>query len=185
MLLLFSMADSNPKFILYVRKFLKNPLLARKQASIELIHPELGGVDKAAIKAKLAKVMKTKEECINIFGLKAKFGGGRSSGFALIYDSVDARKRYDSKTGLNRVSRLPFCAPAGLPNLRHSFWRALASARFSIPVLSFKTNKRALFNILICVGPRGSQHRETQEAHSQGQEGDQGPPKARQGHRQG
>jgi hypothetical protein len=28
-LLLFSMADS--KFILYVRKFLKNPLLARKQ----------------------------------------------------------------------------------------------------------------------------------------------------------
>lgn len=29
-LLLFSMADT--KFILYVRKFLKNPLLARKQA---------------------------------------------------------------------------------------------------------------------------------------------------------
>ena len=96
------MADS--KFILYVRKFLKNPLLARKQASIELIHPNEAGVDKASIKAKLAKVMKTKEECINIFGLKAKFGGGRSSGFALIYDSVDARKRYDSKTAIKRVS---------------------------------------------------------------------------------
>ena len=101
-LLLFSMADS--KFILYVRKFLKNPLLARKQASIELIHPNEAGVDKASIKAKLAKVLKTKEECINIFGLKAKFGGGRSSGFALIYDSVDARKRYDSKSALKRVS---------------------------------------------------------------------------------
>ena len=37
-LLLFSMADS--KFILYVRKFLKNPLLARKQM-VSLTHSTL------------------------------------------------------------------------------------------------------------------------------------------------
>ena len=35
-LLLFSMAD---KFILYVRKFLKNPLLARKQVVSTLMFP--------------------------------------------------------------------------------------------------------------------------------------------------
>jgi hypothetical protein len=64
----------------------------------------MAGVSKADIKSKLAKVMKTKEECINIYGLKNKFGGGRSSGFALIYDSVDARKKYDTKTSLRRVS---------------------------------------------------------------------------------
>jgi small subunit ribosomal protein S24e len=69
-----------------------------------LIHPELANVSKAAIKAKLAQLLKAKEETISIFGLKTKFGGGRSTGFALIYDSTDARKKFDSKKMLRRVS---------------------------------------------------------------------------------
>ena len=69
-----------------------------------MIHPEMSNVSKAAIKAKLAQTLKSKEENISIFGLKTKFGGGRSTGFALIYDSVDARKKFDSKMMLRRVS---------------------------------------------------------------------------------
>ena len=49
-------------------------------------------------------MLKSKEENINIFGMKTKFGGGRSSGFACVYDNVDARKKFDTKTGLLRVS---------------------------------------------------------------------------------
>jgi small subunit ribosomal protein S24e len=71
---------------------------------IELIHPELPNVSKADIKSKLAQTLKTKDENISIFGLKTKFGGGRSTGFALIYDSLDARKKFDSKKMLRRVS---------------------------------------------------------------------------------
>ena len=71
---------------------------------IELIHPELSNVSKADIKAKLAQTLKSKDEQISIFGLKTKFGGGRSTGFALIYDSLDARKKFDSKKMLRRVS---------------------------------------------------------------------------------
>lgn len=48
-------------------------------------------------------MFKSKDECISIFGLKTKFGGGRSTGFALVYDSTDARKKYDSKKMLRRV----------------------------------------------------------------------------------
>ena len=96
------MADS--KFILYVRKFLKNPLLGRKQLSIDLIHPEMANVSKKDITDKLVKVMKVDEKCISIFGMKTKFGGGRSTGFALIYDNADAKAQYDSKTLLRRVS---------------------------------------------------------------------------------
>jgi small subunit ribosomal protein S24e len=55
----------------------------------------MANVPKKDIKDKLAKVLKVKEEVISIFGMKTKFGGGRSSGFALIYDSADARKKYD------------------------------------------------------------------------------------------
>ena len=69
-----------------------------------MIHPELPNVSKAQIKAKLAKTFKTKEELISVFGLKTVFGGGRSSGFALIYDNADARKKYDGKKMLKRVS---------------------------------------------------------------------------------
>jgi len=61
-------------------------------------------VSKKEITDKLAKTLKVKEECISIFGMKTKFGGGRSSGFALVYDSADARKQYDSRPNLLRVS---------------------------------------------------------------------------------
>ena len=63
----------------------------------------MANVSKASIKAKLAVLLKAKDECIAIFGLKTKFGGGRSTGFATIYDSVDLRKKYDSKKMLRRV----------------------------------------------------------------------------------
>lgn len=64
----------------------------------------MGGVSKAQIKEKLAKQLKAKEDCITIFGLQAKFGGGRSTGFALIYDNLDLLKKYDSKKQLLKVS---------------------------------------------------------------------------------
>ncbi len=68
-----------------------------------MIHPEMANVSKALIKSKLAQLFKTKEEVISVFGLKTKFGGGRSTGFALVYDSLDAKKRFDLKTLLRRV----------------------------------------------------------------------------------
>jgi len=91
------MADSkaDSKFILYVRKFLKNPLLARSQVSVDLIHPEMANVSKEQIKRKLCAQMKAKEEAVSIYGLKTAFGGGRSTGYALIYDSLDAKKQYE------------------------------------------------------------------------------------------
>ena len=83
------------KFIIYARKIVSNPLLKRKQVQVELIHPDQGNISKASIKAKLSNMFKTKEESIAIFGLKSSFGGGRSSGFALLYDSLEARKKCD------------------------------------------------------------------------------------------
>ena len=90
------------KFILYARKMINNPLLKRRQLQVELIHPDQGSVSKTSIKSKLASMFKTKDENIAVFGLKGKFGGGRSTGFALIYDSLDARKKCDSKKNLIR-----------------------------------------------------------------------------------
>jgi len=93
---------SDGKFVLYTRKLFNNPLLHRKQTAIEIIHPDVANVSKAAIKDKLSQQFKTKPEQIGVFGLKSKFGGGSSTGFALIYDSVDSRKKYDQKRLLKR-----------------------------------------------------------------------------------
>ena len=65
----------------------------------------MANLSKAQIKEKLAKVLKSKDDCITIFGLQTKFGGGKTTGFALVYDSADAKKKYDQKTLLNRVSK--------------------------------------------------------------------------------
>ena len=90
------------KFVLYSRKMIRNPLLGRKQMQVEMIHPDEANISKEAIKEKLSSMFKSKPEQIAIFGLHTKFGGGRSSGFALIYDSLDARKQYDQKCFLKR-----------------------------------------------------------------------------------
>jgi small subunit ribosomal protein S24e len=69
-----------------------------------MVHSELANVSKVQIKAQLAKMFKAKEESIVVFGLHTKFGGGRSSGMALIYDNLDAKKKYDCKSRLHNVS---------------------------------------------------------------------------------
>ena len=84
-------------FVLYTRKMINNPLLSRRQVHIELIHPDQGSVAKTDIKAKLSSLFKTPEDAIAVYGVKSKFGGGRSSCFGLIYSNVDARKKFDQK----------------------------------------------------------------------------------------
>ncbi len=44
-----------------------------------------------------------------------QFGGGKSTGFGLIYDTVDSAKKFEPKYRLIRVSRyicIPFCPSA-------------------------------------------------------------------------
>jgi len=60
-----------------------------------VIHPESGSVAKTEIKEKISQLFKSDVKNIAVFGLQSKFGGGRSSGFALVYDSEDARKKCD------------------------------------------------------------------------------------------
>ena len=64
----------------------------------------MANVTKEDIKKQLVTRFKTQADRISVFGLKTKFGGGRSSGFALIYNSVDDKKKYDTTTNLRRVS---------------------------------------------------------------------------------
>merc|ERR1712220_29132 len=75
----------------------------RKQFVCEVIHPGLAGVSKSDLKEKLTKMYKVADpSCILLYGFKVAFGGGRSTGFGMIYDSLTAAKKYEPKYRLTR-----------------------------------------------------------------------------------
>ncbi|KAI9475998.1 MAG: 40S ribosomal protein S24 [Benjaminiella poitrasii] len=85
------------------RKFLTNRLLQRKQMVVDVIHPGLANVSKDELREKLSKMYKSDKEVVSVFGFKTHFGGGKTTGFALIYDSVEALKKFEPKHRLVRI----------------------------------------------------------------------------------
>nr|XP_039260351.1 40S ribosomal protein S24-like isoform X1 [Styela clava] len=84
------------------RKFMTNRLLQRKQMVVDIIHPGRPTVAKAEVREQLAKVYKTTSDVVMAYGFKTQFGGGRTTGFALIYDTLDYAKKFEPKYRLIR-----------------------------------------------------------------------------------
>merc|ERR1712091_678942 len=90
------------------RKFLTNRLLQRRQMILDVHHPRMATPDKDTLKNMIAEYLskakghKASAEATVIFGMKTCFGGGKSTCFALAYDSVDAAKTHEPKHRLIR-----------------------------------------------------------------------------------
>ena len=54
-------------------------------------------VAKTEIREKLAKMYKCTPDRVVAFGFKTNFGGGKTTGFALIYDTMDFAKKFEPK----------------------------------------------------------------------------------------
>lgn len=62
---------------------------------------------KAELKEKLARMYDVKDpNAIFVFKFRTHFGGGKSTGFGLIYDSVENAKKFEPKYRLIRVISL-------------------------------------------------------------------------------
>lgn len=97
--------DASGPVTLRTRKFITNRLLQRRQCVLDVIHPSRANVSKEELSEKLATMYKANKEQVIVFGLKTKFGGGRSTGFALIYDSRESMN-FEPRHRLVRVSIL-------------------------------------------------------------------------------
>nr|ABR87561.1 small subunit ribosomal protein 24 [Koerneria sp. RS1982] len=84
------------------RKVMSNRLLARKQMVVDIIHPGRASVPKTEVREKLAQLYKTTPDLVVGYGFKCAFGGGKSTGFALIYDTLDYAKKFEPKHRLIR-----------------------------------------------------------------------------------
>merc|ERR1712048_726621 len=61
-------------------------------------------VSKKDLATKLASMYKVHDsQCIQLFGFKTAFGGGRSTGFGLIYDNLEKMKKFEPKYRLVRA----------------------------------------------------------------------------------
>jgi small subunit ribosomal protein S24e len=70
---------------------------------VDILHPSRPNVSRAELSEKLAGIYKTDKDRVVTFGLQTQFGGGRSTGFALIYDDEAAQKKFEPKYRLVRV----------------------------------------------------------------------------------
>merc|ERR1711901_14716 len=82
--------------VVRARKFQDNRLLSRKQCVVDIWHNNTACASRTA-----------DAENVVLFGFKTRFGGGRTSGFCLIYDSKDARKKYEPIHRLRRTKDAP------------------------------------------------------------------------------
>ncbi|KAL8713186.1 MAG: hypothetical protein Q9220_002707 [cf. Caloplaca sp. 1 TL-2023] len=140
------MADREQPVTLRTRKFIRNPLLGRKQMVVyvkeknppsttftlsspkprsqltkvplsthsDVLHPSRPNVKKDELRSKLAELYKSNKDQVSVFGFRTQYGGGKSTGFALIYDSHEVMKkfephyrlvRYGAATKIEKASR--------------------------------------------------------------------------------
>ena len=60
-------------------------------------------MSKKDLREHIAKLHKADAKTVQVFGFTTAFGGGRSSGFGLIYDSVEDMKKFEPRYRLLRV----------------------------------------------------------------------------------
>ncbi|KAI4272195.1 MAG: hypothetical protein L6R38_006679 [Xanthoria sp. 2 TBL-2021] len=99
------MADREQPVTLRTRKFIRNPLLGRKQMVVDVLHPSRPNVSKDELRSKLAELYKASKDAVSVFGFRTQYGGGKSTGFALIYDSNEVMKKFEPRYRLVRYGQ--------------------------------------------------------------------------------
>ena len=83
-------------------------------SSSDVLHQNRANVSKDELRQKLAELYKANKDQVSCFGFRTQFGGGKSTGFALIYDSHEVMKkfephyrlvRYGAATKIEKASR--------------------------------------------------------------------------------
>merc|ERR1712243_33016 len=78
------------------------PPSQQKQMVVDVLHPGRATVPKSEIRDKLSKMYKTTSDVVFCFGFRTAFGGGKTTGFALVYDTLDYAKKIEPKYRLAR-----------------------------------------------------------------------------------
>ncbi len=64
---------------------------------VDVIHPGRANVAKSELCDLLAGMYKGDTKLTSLFGFRTQFGGGKSTGFCLIYDNAESMKKFEPK----------------------------------------------------------------------------------------
>jgi len=84
-------------FTVRTRKFMRNAVAGRRQMVVDVIHPGVATISKADIKKSLISMYSANADLVFTFGFRTKFGGGKTTGFAFIYDTEAAAKQMEPR----------------------------------------------------------------------------------------
>ena len=91
------------KFSVVPEYFLSLLSLTTTPYHSDVLHPNRANVSKDELRGKLAELYKSNKDQVTVFGLRTHYGGGKSTGFALIYDSTEALKKFEPRYRLVRI----------------------------------------------------------------------------------
>lgn len=80
---------------LHTTKLLVANLYSPLSIVSDVLHPNRANVSKDELREKLAELYKANKDQVSCFGFRTQYGGGKSTGFALIYDSHEALKKFE------------------------------------------------------------------------------------------
>ena len=87
---------------------------------VDVIHPGRANVPKAELQEVLGSMHKADSKLTITFGFRTKFGGGKSTGFCLIYDNEESMMKFEPK---HRLAR------SGLYTMRETSRKAIKEAK--------------------------------------------------------
>lgn len=88
---------------------IENPKARKPRSDIfsrisrDVLHPNRPNVSKDELREKLADLYKSNKDQVSVFGFRTQYGGGKSTGFALVYDSSEALKKFEPHYRLVRI----------------------------------------------------------------------------------
>lgn len=102
--------------VIRTKKILVNPVLNRRQLSLDVLHPDTPTASKEKIREELAKQLKVDARNVVVYGFNTQYGGGKSTGFALVYENQQYLLKYEPNFRLRKLKILP-----EKPNTRRSY----------------------------------------------------------------
>lgn len=70
---------------------------------VDILHPGRANVAKKELQDVIGGMYKSDPKLVVVFGFRTKFGGGKSTGFCLIYDNEVAVRKFEPKYRLIRM----------------------------------------------------------------------------------
>lgn len=93
--------DANDIFVVMMMTSLM--MILTSTSYRDVLHPNRANVSKDELREKLAELYKANKDQVSVFGFRTQYGGGKSTGFALVYDSHEALKKFEPHYRLVRI----------------------------------------------------------------------------------